>query len=293
MKAIQKKVLLSGLIVVFAFIVTIGSTFAWFTVGQSADVQEMNLTINSSESILILLDEGYDPVEDATFLNTPQNYKSILTNADFVGVYDITDINIAMEPLTSVNGTAITTRSGGTARFTTDGGDPTLLGQYVEFNVWLLSQSQTVSIALADFTVTADNAVTNKNIVVDALRMSLTSTAATNNVRIFGYDRDYGFEFLEGQVGYSSTASENEIDSTVATTLTGLHGVYYTLGATEVGESTNTKLDASQLFILVANTPTKVTIRIWIEGWDAQANNNLVAAIFDIAFNFIVREVIT
>lgn len=292
MKSIQKKVLLSGLIVVFAFIVTIGSTFAWFTVGQSANVSQMNLTINSSESILILLDNNYNLVDNATFLNTPQNYKSILNNSDFIGVYDITPTNIAMEPLTTVNGTSITTRSGGAARFTTDSEDNTLLGQYIQFSVWMLSQSQSVTIALADLSITANNTIANKDIVVDALRMSITSTAVTNNLRIFGFNRDYAFEFKSGQVGFSGTPANNVINPTVATTLTGLHGVFYTLGTPNAGESTNTKLDASGLFVLPANEPTKVTIRIWIEGWDAQANNNLIAAVFNIGFNFIVREVV-
>ncbi|MCK7485959.1 MAG: hypothetical protein MZU97_10720 [Bacillus subtilis] len=57
-----------------------------------------------------------------------------------------------------------------------------------------------------------------------------------------------------------------------------------------MNESVDVKANATTLFNLIANTPTKVTIRIWIEGWDAQANNNLVGAVFNMSFGFIVKS---
>jgi hypothetical protein len=293
LKALQKKVVLSALVVFVAFLVTIGSTFAWFTVGQSANVNEMNLTINSSESILILLDKGYTIGTHPTLLNNPNSYSSILRNSDFVGYYDITSDGIAMDLLTSVNGVSVTYRNGSTAPFALDTNpDPDVKGAYIQFSVWMLSQSQSVIVSLSDFLVEADNTIVEKNIVTNAVRMSVESNAVTSNTRIFGQDKDYNFAFLQGQVGYSSTASENIIDPDDKTSMETLHGVAFTTGTPVAGESVDDKANASSLFTLLANTPTKVTIRIWIEGWDAQANNNLIAARFDISFGFIVKSVV-
>lgn len=277
------------MVVIVAFVITIGSTFAWFTLGEASTVSDMNLTINSSESILILMDNNYNLIDNSTYLNTPTNYKSVLRNIDITPVYDFLNGKIFMKPLTSTNGLSITNRAGAAASFTPNTSSP---GDYIQFSVWLLSQSAEADIAISEFSVSAANDLTQKDIVVDTVRLSIDAGAASIGTnRIFGLNKDYDFQFDEGDVGYDSvTPANNQIVEAVETNLiTNHHAVFHTNGLPEVGESVTEKGDATGVLNLLANTPTKVTIRIWIEGWDAQANNNLIGAVFDIAFSFIAK----
>lgn len=285
------------MVVLVAFVITIGSTFAWFTIGQAADVQDMNLTINSSESILILMDNNYNTTTNAVFLNTPSNYKSVLTNADITPVYNFLNGGIVMKPLTSTNGLSITHRNGDTALYAikNDLAEPTPIpaGEYIQFNVWLLSQSASAQIAISNLALSASNTLVEKDIVVNAVRLSIDAGSANvGTKRIFGLNKDYNFVFGVNDVGYDPTpeSTANAIVSSVATSLIdGYHAVFHTTGTASAGESVADKIDATRVFDLAANTPTKVTIRIWIEGWDAQANNNLIGAVFNIAFSFIAK----
>lgn len=291
MKPLYKKVVLTGLVVLVAFIITIGSTFAWFTIGQAAEVSVMDLTINSSESILILMDDDYDIGDptDLAYLSAPSNYKTVLTNADITPVYDFLNDKIFMKPLTSVNGINITNRAGAAASFTPNVGTP---GEYIQFNVWLLSQSAPAQVAISNLTLSATNELPEKDIVVNATRLSIDAGSANfESKRIFGLNKDYDFVFGVNDVGYDSgTPANNEINSAVeASLISTYHAIFHTTGTATAGESDVDRIDATRVFDLAANTPTKVTIRIWIEGWDAQANNNLIGAVFNIAFSFIAK----
>ncbi|MCK7485957.1 MAG: hypothetical protein MZU97_10710 [Bacillus subtilis] len=97
MSALYKKIVMTGLVVLVAFVITIGSTYAWFTIGQTADVGNMDLTISSSESILILMDNNYNINDNGAFLNTPTNYKSILRTSDIQAVYNYTGGRVAFK----------------------------------------------------------------------------------------------------------------------------------------------------------------------------------------------------
>lgn len=290
MKPLYKKVLLTGMVVLVAFVITIGSTFAWFTIGQAADVQDMNLTINSSESILILMDNNYNTTTNAELLNTPSNYKTVLTNADITPVYDFLGGKIYMKPLTSVDGLSIVHRNGDSALYT-----PSLVspGEYIQFSVWLLSQSAPAQVAISNLILSATNDLPEKDIVINATRLSIDAGSANFEAkRIFGLNKDYGFVFGVNDVGYDPTpeSTANAILPTVSSNLiTVHHAVFHTSGTATLGESDVDRIDATRVFDLAANTPTKVTIRIWIEGWDSQANNNLIGAVFNIAFSFIAK----
>jgi hypothetical protein len=290
MNSLYKKLVLTGMVVLVAFVITIGSTFAWFTIGQAATVSDVNLTINSSESILILMDNNYNLTTNATFLNTPTNYKTVLTNADITPIYDFTSGKIYMKPLTSLDGLSIVHRNNSAALYTPSVSTP---GEYIQFSVWLLSQSASAQIAVSELSLSVPSTqLVEKAIVVNAVRLSLDAGAANfGTKRIFGLGKDYNFVFGVNDVGYDSiTPANNLIDSDVKNDLIALHhAVFHTNGTPTLNESVAAKSDATHVLNLAANTPTKVTIRIWIEGWDAQANNNLIGAVFNIAFSFMAK----
>ena len=83
MKALKTKVILSGIVLVFAFIATIGTTFAWFTISTTATVESMELNVSAAENILVKpyvigSDEG--EASQYSSLTNPANYYTTLSN---------------------------------------------------------------------------------------------------------------------------------------------------------------------------------------------------------------------
>jgi hypothetical protein len=283
---LKRKVIALSIVVLFAFAATIGATFAWFTIGQAAEVDEITLNVTSAESLLILMDDGYVLGTNDDVLLDPASYSSSLTNAMITPVYDFTQIR--MMPLTSVTGLALTERDGLTAGNSVPTGNLLTTGNYIEFSVWIMSQSVDATVAIGEFQVAGTNTITYKDRVEDTIRMSVTDGTTT---LIYGNDKDLDFQFQENQVGYSTAVEENVIDPLDEAAILLLYGEYYSATGLDVVNERNTdKALADTLTSLDADVPTKITIRIWIEGWDADADNNLNGAVFELNFQFIVKE---
>lgn len=286
MNPIQKKIMLSGLVALFAFVVTIGSTYAWFTAGRTSQIGSIQMEVMTDTSLLILLDHSYiyDESHNKAYLDDPNNYLSELSNSTITTYYDFTQI--IMAPVTTEDGQSMKIRNGTAAVATADEN-----GVYLEFSVWLLSQDATVDVALKDLSITATNGTALQNNVVNSIRLSLTPDATTPIAQIYGLDKDYDFTFLEGQTGYDdSVPANNVIDSGVEAALSGLHSVYYlSSGSAVADESTLTLASADTVVSLTSNVPSKVTLRVWIEGWDADCNNNILTSDFVIGLDFTVK----
>jgi hypothetical protein len=277
----KKKILLAGLVTVFAFIVTIGTTYAWFTVGQSSQIGAVELQVQTDTSLLILVDDGYTMLANGAFLVDPESYSSSLTNSIISPIYNFTEM--VLEPVTTANGTSYLQNDRSTPASSTE-----VIGQYIEFSVWLLSQANAVNVALKDLTVTADNGNVLNNAIREAVRLSLTPDGGA--VQIYGLDKDYDFTFIPGQTGYDSTpdTTNNSILPATESALLLLHNQYYTSGVPVADESDTLAL-ADTVVSLAADVPQKVTIRIWIEGWDVDCNNNVLDTVFGISFQMTVK----
>ncbi|MCK7485958.1 MAG: hypothetical protein MZU97_10715 [Bacillus subtilis] len=98
-------------------------------------------------------------------------------------------------------------------------------GEYIEFSVWLYSQSQSIVVALSDYTITANHTIVEKDIVVNAARLSIN---AGSGAKIFGLNKDYDFQLFPNQIGYDAvTTANNVINSTVATNLSSTYHASY------------------------------------------------------------------
>ena len=273
MKEVQKKILLAGMVAVFAFLVTIGSTYAWFTIVNENSVEAVSVNVQAQQSLLIMMDddeahggEGLNLTDDAVYLNNPANYVTNLTNAIISAKYDFE--SIVLEPVTSLTGRTMTWRD-----TTTNG----VAGRYVEFKVWVLSQTDTVNVAVENLALTANNTPASKDYVKQAARLSFDD--AVGNPVIYGLDKDYLFNDGIG------------LNSGVAAGIAAYHGIYYTteVGGAVANESTEALGSASTAFSLSAGVPKRITIRIWVEGWDEECTNNLSAAIFGMGFSLTVK----
>jgi hypothetical protein len=283
----KKKILLTGIVTIFAFIVTIGTTYAWFTLGNSSSVSEVELNVSTDVSLLIMMDDGYNMVDDSELLTNPNNgdYVTELTNAQIQTQYAFQHVNL--QPITTEDGINMEMRNGDTASFQDLPGGT---GVYIEFKVWLLSQDKDVSVGVKDLSVAANSGDTLKDNVVDGVRLGIET--ADEGANIFGSDKDYDFAYTLGQNGYDDvTLANNIINPSVESTLIALHGLYYLSTGTEtVNENETTLLDSTEVMQLTTDIPELVTIRIWAEGWDEDINDNVLNAVFDIEFGFIVRQ---
>lgn len=287
MNTIRRKVLMAGIVAIFAFIATIGATYAWFTLGNTSEIQDIQLQVSTDVSLLIMMDNDYNMVDDQDTLLNADNYSTELTNALIKSVYDFTPIVLA--PVTTNDGLAFLRND----RSTPATSDPAAVNpEYLEFSVWLYSQDKAMTVAVKDVNVTANNPSGLQNLVRNAVRLSIYSDDLSQ-VAIYGKDKDYDFTFGVSDSGYDPiTLSNNSILPATESALSALEAISYVDASPIASESTDVLANADTVLTLAVNAPEKVTIRIWIEGWDSDANNNILEAAFAIQFGFIVKEIL-
>ncbi|MFA5007526.1 MAG: hypothetical protein WC509_08735 [Candidatus Izemoplasmatales bacterium] len=279
MNAFKKKILLAGMVAVFSFLTMIGATYAWFTIGMASQVSDIQLNVQTATSLMIMMDDenggGYNMVDDETYLLNPANYVTLLSNDNILAEYLFTDI--ILEPVTTTDGLSMIRQD----LITAASASPAVPGQYIEFSMWILSQDKDVTVATMELAVVSNESNTDQqDEIVNAVRLSVKSADIATPV-IYGYDKDYDYEYTDTTVILPATK----------TALEALHGLYYDDTAV-ADQSTDDLALADTILSLTADVPEKVTVRIWIEGWDFDSNNNVLNADFSFSFGFIVKAVL-
>jgi len=295
MKSLKTKVIMSAIVLVFALIATIGSTYAWFTVSNVVTVSTVNITVESSESLLIRpWDTGQAEVEGQAY--GLYNYgagATAWTLDDFSSVATITTSS-AYSGYTAWRLLPVTALAGETAGDTTYDSitintlrylsNATALtrplspatannasGHFIELKFWLVRPGGTNTNIYYNYTLTGTYA--------DAMAIGVIGDNAgdTTKYTIFGPDLDYGFAWTVSDAGYNSDAT----DSVVEWDGLGTGDIDVALAALEgsVGTTSVNVLEAS-------NVPEIVTVRVWLEGWDAEAGNAVMGATFTLAMTF-------
>jgi hypothetical protein len=313
MKALKTKVILSGIVLVFAFIATIGTTFAWFTVSQTATVDSMSIDVTSANNIVIrpfatsetyFFDGNGDETGTSGEINLafPSNYDTTVSledlyNAGYLGDWDEVSSTLTnawrIQPSTIIEpGYASSTPktlsiidlADGSLTTTTNLNDDN--GYAIQLDFWLYSQSE------SDFNINMTNldisAISSGGAaaVENAVRLSVWKNGTTWNSTangdytvdnnsdaafIFGNDNDYGYTFPVGS-GLDNSTVENYLSGL---TLNDLQDEVNIIGT-----------DNPDVFVLEGQVPTLVTVLIYLEGWDAQADNNITNSEFSITFGF-------
>ena len=312
MKSLKTKVILSAIVLMFALVATIGSTYAWFTVSNTVSVSSIQMNVGTQEGLLIRPYNGETgPTSDPTLLNAT-TYKSNLTQTDITAVALYTNLNAwRLSPVTAtaslggttIDGYALNTMNIDDKLFTSiiAGDINSATGKVIDISFWLLHQGTVdLPIALENLTITADNALGAQNAVVNAVKLAIWK-AQTGDTAVptgditsvtFGLDNDYDFAFTLGMRGYDSVTTNNSILPASKTSLLAAQEEYYKTG--ETADTTDifayTLAGADPIATLTKNVPTLVTVRIYIEGWDAQCTNAILAAIFKINFKFTLQQ---
>jgi hypothetical protein len=149
-------------------------------------------------------------------------------------------------------------------------------GYYITLQFWMLSQSDdSKAIELNSFSITSGtgNSTPQSN-VINATRLAFWGddteyaddaglTGSVGSTSIFGLDGDYSYAI--------ETSGTDVLAPTPSPAAPVVNG---------------TASAVASIFTLQSNTPTMMTVVIYIEGWDADASNDIILANFDIAFSF-------
>ena len=330
MKALKTKVILSGIVLIFAFIATIGTTFAWFTISTTATVESMELNVSAAENILIKVYEEGEDTESGPSLINAANYQTTITNEDLIDagyLYDnitgsiegedlLYDTPWRLQPASIIEpgyDSGVDAKTINKIEDITDenrvldlASPNSNAGHYIELKFWLLSQAEGVQyIELSDVSITANNTGDNAadlNEVVNATRLSVWLddslyggtygdtgyTPVNGEAFVYGLDIDYDYAFLPNIAGYSTTQSSLTETGTYFNQLSDLDvgsGVGNPVGTIPANHF-NGAVSTQDLFTIQAGVPTLATVLIYIEGWDLQADNNIVKAQFSVGFVF-------
>ncbi|MBN2504700.1 MAG: hypothetical protein JXB20_05085 [Bacilli bacterium] len=176
-------------------------------------------------------------------------------------------------------------------------------GDFIELRFWVYLQSSdglAKNIVLDNLSITS-SAPAPQNDVVNAVRVALwtnddysvagtgpyTYTFPTDaeTAVIFGTDPDYDYAFVSTQPGYSTTAGTT--DPLAAYTYADTEFNALTQIDTLISiPMTDDVVGTTAINSIEPETPTLVTARIYIEGWDAETSNDINSAYFSISFDF-------
>jgi len=303
MKALKTKVILSAAVLLFALVATIGSTFAWFTVTNIVDVTTPKLQIQAVDSLLIKIadpnENAGNPLDDD--YADPTTYSQGIAFGDFASftlnegsTYPYANLGSwTLFPVSAVNddyddyleGGALTALAVGDDRPLT--GTPvyntTVTGQVIRMKFWVMAQSDNNALKLNSILIDGKSGTGADALIEGSVRIAVT---IAGDGFVYGnageMDLDYTYEGTdeEATVAWSTLGDAiNKIDdmgagkaATILATAAGSVGVG--------GSVLDSDLDALE--------PMLVTVEIFIEGWDADAVNEIIANTLDIAFAFTI-----
>jgi len=319
MKSLKSKVILSAIVLLFALVATIGSTYAWFTVSSTVEVPGITMNVKSSKSLLIRPYYSDSAEVGSGYLEVPANYYTTLTEAQIItipaadvafGTYTSPYANIgtwrmdnatAISTLTmptvpgtgfeagALNGTDLQALDLDAKTISDVSGGNSASGFYIDLEFWLFSQLTAENIVLQDLVIST----TSGTDIDEAIAVSVFVSGAVA-APIYSLDPDYAFVFTTGMTGYDGNDSDF-LDTTDMATLLASHALYYNSGSasnlTNVNVGTVTGLAGATIITqLAADTPTRIVVRIFIEGWDADTTNTILASDLDISFKFALQD---
>ncbi len=293
MKSLKTKVIMSAIVLVFALIATIGSTYAWFTVSNTVTVDTMNISVQSTESLLMRV-WNTGETETAAQEYGAYNYGTASAPwaiSDFTSTVSIMDSTAYSNyqdwdllPVTSLTGESagLTDYTGidiNTLRYLTDStlstrplasaGVGNISGYFLEFSFWLLKPGGLNTDVVLNYVI---DGVEENSIFIGVIG---ENDSNVDTDFLFGAGLDFGFAWVDGDAGWNDGATDSVVNiaTSVATALTTMTGT----AATTITQ-------------LADNVPELVTVRIWIEGWDADADNDAMGTSFDLDLSFVLRD---
>lgn len=232
MKKAHVKILISVLVSILAFIALGTSTFAWFSLATSVEVDNINISVTSGPGLDISLDEdpnrvyktrliGQEFLDKIYELNHSSEFKLYpVTTRDGINYYDSagSSLNLANNKYVELNiyfkasnvenydkSVGVFIKNYDDTITYPEGGDVSLIHTN---DMYVVSKGVTINPAGVSFTDSNNDAIINTQSVfkkaTESIRLSFTD-AIDNSVRFFDFSDNpqYGYGY-----GYSSEASE-------------------------------------------------------------------------------------
>lgn len=305
MRKLTTKLLFAIISVAFALVALGTTTFAWFTLSDTATVSTFDAQITAGEGIEISLDGT--------------NYYTTIPANVIQG--KINDLNVELKDVTSSNGIEMTKIDGTSVPFLS-APEADEKNAFIQFDLFFRSPSATgVILGSYEFTSkyvvdgqvvegilwTADVTFTNSfgDLVTAgtsaryyahaALRMSLTPVS---NEDLEGtavvYQAPDDSEEEEGKTNKALyLETEDTVPPTVSPIAIGMVDYYNKKNSDNPLDIDDVELanaltqpSETNLITLAANTPQKVRVRIWIEGWDPDTFNAILNAKINVKMVF-------
>jgi hypothetical protein len=279
----------------------------------------MTMTVTSDESLLIRVyngeyvgDAAQDLIDETSLLDA-STYRNSLSIDDIIASSQYSLFNsFRLVPVTAaanssylaLDGKNLKTMDVLSKALTTTATANTGAGNYIEMKFWVMAQVTDENIVLSDLSITVDgsNDLVSQDNVVNAVNLAiwksqvkdvvLDGTGSAESAKVFSINPDYGFAFMTGMNGADSDPLASApflLTPAQITALLDAHAVFYGT-ADEAHVSVADVTQATTLAALTADTPTLITVRIYIEGWDAQMTNAVLASKFDISFSFEIKN---
>jgi len=279
-------------------------------VSSTVSVPSLTLNVKSSKSLLIRT--YYGETGNESYLLVPSNYKTSLSATDIttsdavavaggfatspystISTWTLNNVTAVQTGNATLDGKALNNMSLSTKEYTvsTDAASVAdINGDYIDLMFWVFSQTADEAIVLENLSITTGTSSAYQAIAVAVWKAQNGASTVSESAKIFSQYPDYDFEFTVGMEGYNTPATPiNAIaDPSV---LLALHSTFYQDGSTPAANIvTDNITNATTLTTLSLNTPSLMVVRIYIEGWDAQTTNSILAGTFNISFSFSLKN---
>jgi hypothetical protein len=281
----SKKLIIASLMLVFAFVAVVSSTFAWFTMQQQAEVEEITLNVATAGTDLQISTDGTEgsygysitlgeitgKLAPVTFDDSDDTFKGL--------AFDETDTFFVYENAVAVKPGATEANEG-----------------YLEYDLWFKS-SEAIDVNL-DLSESKSTILSGNTSALGSLRFMFIEVDDETHAEVDA-TRKIWEPTITGATGTFGTGAfynpaNNYIAYNAYTTFLEVYnsGVgHYELNDTYfTGRiyTPNTPVDDKfNVTTLAKNVAKHIRVRIWIEGWDGDCNNTAAEAELKTFLSFI------
>ena len=286
MKKLTRKLFISVLVAVFAFVALGTSTYAWITLSTAAEVTAITATVDAGEAGIELSETGAEGTWTTVLTLSKTLYEGLddVTTDDGKVFYDFVSSVDGGNNIMSKGATPVEASTGKFVEKTIK--IRKSLGSEGDISVRVngakVAFAHIGETSLGAYTFGEDpNEVTATTLfAANAARLSVTIGDKTAIYEQAGDElTTESTNFTANTVGYSQYGFAHKYAAYQNITLVGPQMTYDALEATEE--------DSATLVTLTDLAPeATITFRIWIEGWDNECHANILKQSFSVAFGF-------
>ena len=304
MNKLMRKLSISILAVVFAVVAMGATTFAWFTITNTAKINQFEVQVTAGSGFEIAV---------TTVGGVPSAWKSTITKAEVEDAIG----NVVLKDLTSADGATFYPIS--EIGVDVNGTDDYKLGAaatdgYAEFDIHFRSKAVgTVKLNMAETDITSEGKTKVADVAFAEAYTAGESFTETSNVKAYAMNAarmaiiESSIPVILEKAGATANVADT-LDNTVGFGTAHAKGAlaYYiaknqigttSMDLSEVGNGPNTVkfLDTAYNTAVASIGPEKdandwytgkITVRIWLEGWDAECLNVIFSDTLQVKIQF-------